>query len=267
MTQRLNIGNHFRCSNCTTFVQPDAFQCWACEEVFDNVKEKTGKKKVSKKSKTKLICPACKAKQKHEDAMYCIKCGADLFPKEKKKIKECPSCNTHYEMSDKFCDKDGEKLKIIEIEVEDDANPNVEVAKSSSVSNSTEKVQQNDKNADEELPMNWYSFATYIMCPIGIIGSILLVFQLSGYREDFLISSLLFNALLLGVLMYGLHIKTTWSWKLLLGLYVLNSLIGRIEKLYEWGPFSYLLFVLVVSAITTYPNYIYFNKRKHLFVN
>ena len=81
-------------------------------DTIDNVKQKTGKKKVSKKSKTKLICPACKAKQKHEDAMYCIKCGADLFPKKKKKIKECPSCNTHYEMPDQFCDKDGEKLKI-----------------------------------------------------------------------------------------------------------------------------------------------------------
>lgn len=115
--------------------------------------------------------------------------------------------------------------------------------------------------------MNWYKFVTYLMCPIGIIGSILGVFYFSEYAEDFVTFAFLFDALLVGILMYGLYNKTTWSWKLLLGLYIFNSLFGRIEFLENFGPFPYLIFVLIVNAITTYPNYIYFNKRKHLFVN
>jgi len=245
--------------------------CSNCKERMlsglDDSCPKCGIKWVGSQRFETLVCPACKTNQKNLDAEYCIQCGEALFTKKIVEVKQCPDCKTNYEITDKFCDKDGKKLIIKKIEVEDQNNPNFELAKSSEKHKVSQKTEQIDK--EKKIPMNWYNFVTYIMCPIGIIGSIWWVLELSDYPmvEDFVIFSLLFNALLLGILMYGLHNKTTWSWKLLLGLYVFNSLFGRIEKLDEWGPFPYLIFVLIVSAITTYPNYIYFNKRKHLFVD
>ena len=216
--------------------------------------------------KITLICPDCKTKQKHQDALYCINCGADLFPKTKIEVKECPTCKTRYEMSDTFCDKDGTKLAIWEIEVDDD-NPKVEVEKILSDSIDTERVNENDDNVNEKKPMKWYKFVTYVMCPLGIIISLYLSFIFNEYSEDIEAFSWSINAGFLGILLYGLHNRTTWSWKLLLGLYIMNGLFGRFEKLDEWDPFSYLIFVIFVMAITTYPNYIYFKKRGHFFQN
>jgi hypothetical protein len=212
------------------------------------------------------VCSACKTEQKHQDALYCINCGADLFPKTKIEVKECPTCKTRYEMSDTFCDKDGTKLAIWEIEVDDD-NPKVEVEKILSDSIDTERVNENDDNVNEKKPMKWYKFVTYVMCPLGIIISLYLSFIFNEYSEDIEAFSWSINAGFLGILLYGLHNRTTWSWKLLLGLYIMNGLFGRFEKLDEWDPFSYLIFVIFVMAITTYPNYIYFKKRGHFFQN
>jgi hypothetical protein len=212
------------------------------------------------------VCSACKTEQKHQDALYCINCGADLFPKTKIEVKECPTCKTRYEMSDTFCDKDGTKLAIWEIEVDDD-NPKVEVEKILSDSIDTERVNENDDNVNEKKPMKWHKFVTYVMCPLGIIISLYLSFIFNEYSEDIEAFSWSINAGFLGILLYGLHNRTTWSWKLLLGLYIMNGLFGRFEKLDEWDPFSYLIFVIFVMAITTYPNYIYFKKRGHFFQN
>ena len=240
--------------------------------------------------KITLICPDCKTKQKHQDALYCINCGADLFPKTKIEVKECPTCKTRYEMSDTFCDKDGTKLAIWEMEVDDDNpnvevvkmlrdsknyekfnedydNPNLEVKKMLPDSKDTERINENDDNVNEKQPMNWYKFVTYVMCPLGIITSLYWMFIFIDYSED--IETLLWflNAGFLGILLYGLHNRTTWSWKLLIGAYIFNSLLRRVELLDEWGLTPYLIFLVIANLMVTYPNYIYFKKRGHLFQN
>ena len=61
--------------------------------------------------------------------------------------------------------------------------------------------------------------------------------------------------------------ETSWSWKLLLFLYALNTSTGRIDRVDDLGILEYLIVVVIVNLIITNPNYIYFNRRKHLFVN
>ena len=51
------------------------------------------------------------------------------------------------------------------------------------------------------------------------------------------------NIALCAILGIALHKKTTWSWKFLIGIYVLNSIFGRIELLDEWELLSYFIFV------------------------
>ena len=47
--------------------------------------------------------------QKNLDAEYCIQCGEALFTRKIVEVKQCPDCKTNYEITDKFCDKDGKK--------------------------------------------------------------------------------------------------------------------------------------------------------------
>ena len=119
-----------------------------------------------------------------------------------------------------------------------------------------------------ELPMKWYNFVTYIQCPLGIIMSILaMLYNINNYGELIFTVFYLFNALLAGILMYGLYKKTIWSWKLLLGFYIFNSIFARIDYLEVLQPLRYLVIIIVLNIVLTIPSYVYFNKRNHLFVN
>ena len=173
------------------------------------------------------------------------------------KIKQCPDCKSNYNIDDIFCDKDGKKLINKKIEVDDD-NPNYKII-------NQKKSERKNNDSSDELPMNWYRFITYIMCPISMIVSFGMM--LLPYSEPYSSAYYLFDLILICILYNGLTSKTSWSWKLLLVLYVLNSIFGRIDYIEEWGPILYLMFVLIVNVSTTFPNYLYFNKRKHLFIN
>jgi hypothetical protein len=193
-------------------------------------------------------------------------------------------------MSDTFCDKDGTKLAIWEMEVDDDNpnvevvkmlrdsknyekfnedydNPNLEVKKMLPDSKDTERINENDDNVNEKQPMNWYKFVTYVMCPLGIITSLYWMFIFNDYSENIEALFWFLSAGFLGILLYGLHNRTTWSWKLLIGAYIFNSLLRRVELLDEWGLTPYLIFLVIANLMVTYPNYIYFKKRGHLFQN
>ena len=241
----------------------------------------------------KPICPSCEKMQDNIKAMHCKYCGENLYPKEK--INVCPECNNKYDITYKYCDIDGKELVGEELESEPEKilipkidrdgysdwyeqskeifqkpviKPGSDI-KTPTVEKPFIKPESNIKafTVENPLPMNWYNILTYFFCPTGIIGSILWMFYLSESVEGFITFASILDTLLICILMYGLYNKTTWSWKLLLTFYIFNSLFGRIENLENWGPFPYLIFVLIANAITTYPNYIYFNKRKHLFVN
>ena len=248
--------------------------CSNCEERMlsglDDSCPKCGIKWVGSQRFETLVCPACKTNQKNLDAEYCIQCGEALFTKKIVEVKQCPDCKTNYEITDKFCDKDGKKLIIKKIEVEDQDNPNFELAKSSEKHKVSQKAEQIYK--EKELPMNWYRFITYGLCPIAVIASLLwipILYDKYSYNDYFglAVFGMLVNTVLCAIVGISLHKKTTWSWKFLIGLYAFNGLFGRIELLDEWGSMSYFMFVIFVNALTTLPNYIYYSKRSHLFVN
>ena len=126
------------CSNCDNHATWINEECSYCGAIFQQPDYED-------KENLNIICSACNFVQKHSTATFCIDCGAALFPKKKVKVNECPTCKTHFEIYDKFCDKDGNKLKIIEIEVEDNDNPNVKVIKSLAV----RKTPQDSTSPDE----------------------------------------------------------------------------------------------------------------------
>jgi len=266
------VDKDYICSECANVVFLRASICEHCKvklrgfsRNFEhlNVSKKADyynnelEKVLGKRIKQGLICPKCESPQKNNNAVFCIKCGESLFPKKSIKIKQCPDCKSNYNVDDIFCDIDGKKLINKKIEVDGD-NPNYKII-------NQKKSERKNNDSSDELPMNWYRFITYIMCPISLFVSFGMI--LLPYSEPYSSAYYLFDLILICILLYGLASKTSWSWKLLLVLYILNSIFGRIDYVEEWGPIFYLMFVLIVNVSTTFPNYLYFNKRKHLFIN
>ena len=204
---------------------------------YSYLKSSNQPRKPSKKKKSdieKIIsCPECKTKQRNKDALYCFSCGQELNRKEMIDVKECPRCTHQYNLSYNFCEIDGTELK----------NKTVEVG------------------SDIAMPMRWYKFITYFQIPLGGIGYLVWALVV----EDFI---LLISPIIASIQIYGLHCKTKWSWKLLIFNWVLYSIVESISRWEITGnPFVLIVGPIIVNAIVTYPHYIYFNKRKHLFVN
>ena len=132
-----------------------------------------------------------------------------------------------------------------------------------------------------DLSMRWYQYITYFLLPISAL--LVLMISVVGYFGDkpllvLIPKPILFSStFLFGVLIYGLHKKSTWSWKLLILclLLIMNLLFYRISQVESFLPnllempnnLTYLIAVVFVNAFVIFPNYIYFNKRKHLFIN
>tara|TARA_Y100000590_G_scaffold466744_1_gene643178 strand:- start:3109 stop:3888 length:780 start_codon:yes stop_codon:yes gene_type:complete len=248
-----NESSSYVCSNCGKHVGVVKDSCPLCHSVFSD-------------NPNLLVCPSCNYVQKNLKAEYCRKCGKSIFTYKTIEVKQCPDCKTEFDEEDEFCDKDGKKLSINTIQVPDDKNPNFKLTQGSTQSKTGKKPIPTSDNKEEpmeptELPMNWYNFVTYISCPFGIFISFIAIILEFQFVYNFI------GMILTVTLMYALVNKTSWSWKLLLGGYVISTLFGRIDLLYTWGEVYYFIFVILSNAIITYPNYIYFNKRKYLFSN
>jgi ribosomal protein L37AE/L43A len=208
----------------------------------------------------KPICPNCN-KPQNDNATFCKDCGTEISPKELVTIAYCDKCESEFDESYQFCEEDGNQLVLKKKEF-DESPQNIESVKTSKniVGESNNFVK--DKVTD--LPMNWYKFITYLLFPVAILGYLYLAVEIGN---DTVTVSLLFGAVFGAVIIYGLHNKTSWSWKLLIISYILNISTSRLDRVEDLGIFPYLIVVVIVNFIITYPNYIYFNKRKHLFNN
>jgi len=211
--------------------------------------------KLENAEKIHNYCPNCN-KPQNDNAIFCEDCGTQiLFPKELVTIAYCEKCESEFDESFKFCQKDGYELVLKEKEIDESPNNANDAPKDSN---------EIDKDKVTDLPMNWYKFITYLLFPAAILVYLYLAVLIG---DDPVAVSLLFGAVFGAIIIYGLHNRTSWSWKLLIISYILNTSTSRLDRVEDLGIFPYLIVVVIVNFIITYPNYIYFNKRKHLFNN
>ena len=196
-------------------------------------KSKEPSKKKKPDIEKNIHCPECRVEQKNKDAIYCFKCGKDIYPKEFINIKKCPKCDKQYDDSYNFCENDGATLENKTVEVGDDST----------------------------MPMKWYKFVTYFQIPLISIIYLILTFI---SKDVILLSGTIIGT----IQIYGFHYKTKWSWKLHIFFIVFYSILESIIRFGITGnPIILIVGPILINAIVTYPIYIYFNKRKHLFVN
>jgi len=201
-----------------------------------------------------MECPNCN-KPQNNNAIFCKDCGTEISPKELVTIAYCNKCKSEFDESSQFCENDGNKL--VQKEKEIDESPK-------NINDEPNDSNEIDKDSVYDLPMKWYKFITYFLFPFPLFVSII---SLPFIDDSIIIITIIISGIFAGVTIYGLHNKTAWSWKLLILTYLINSLSFRIDRFDDVGLGIYIFGIIVINVIVTYPNYIYFNKRKHLFNN
>ena len=164
--------------------------------------------------------------------MYCVKCG--------NKVKN----------TDIYCAKCGNKI-------------NQELSRDNTT----------DQEDSKAIPMLWYNFFTYVRLPLGIIISI---FSLFLYNYSLFV----YNKIALGFFfisiamiifycttLYMLHTKNKDSMIYIVIQLILECISVSINSInYSYNILYGIICFVLVFAIWFIPNYIYFKKRKNIFV-
>ncbi|MFH1866819.1 MAG: zinc ribbon domain-containing protein [Patescibacteria group bacterium] len=119
-----------------------------------------------------------------------------------------------------------------------------------------------------DIPMGWFRFYTYFSLPFGFLVGLIIILNLGGF-EAFFMSV---NIIILGVLFYGLYRRKLWAWYLNFLIIVIEGSSkafyitrrGAVDYDFTDGV-AWVIFIIATLAWII-PNWIYFNKRKHLFV-
>ena len=252
----------FKCRNCKKIIYieklNEEFSNYPCTNCYSS-NEMTAKEAIEFFNIEEIIeesieCPNCK-KPQNDRAVFCKDCGTEISPKKLVTIAYCNKCKSEFDESSQFCENDGDKLVLKEKEI-DESPKNI-----NDEPNDSKEIYNNEVG---ELPMKWYKFLTYFLFPFPLFVSIV---SLPFIDDSIIIITIIISGIFSGVTIYGLYNKTAWSWKLLILTYLINSLSFRIDRFDDVGLGIYIFGIIVINVIVTYPNYIYFNKRKHLFNN
>jgi|GEM_PF-2186820 len=128
-----------------------------------------------------------------------------------------------------------------------------------------DKIEELRKSKLEEVPTGWLEFYNYWLIPGGIFFNLIiapLTIQIE-YPGVMFIFGLIWS-ILLAFLLYGLHKRRLWGWKLNWVVLVIGVLLNSLEY-YTMGVIFYFVVLILGVLIWVLPNYVYFKKRRHLF--
>lgn len=168
--------------------------------------------------------------------MYCRKCGEKLLD------------------TDNFCPKCG--VKIV-------------------VSNDNSTIIKMEDNKTKEISMNWYKIFSYFCLPlIFFVYTITLFFyNFNSFSYDkiefgvFLIN--IAEVFLYGITICSLFKKSIHTFKYIVATLVVNCLnfAGTTSIQFKNSSLYFWIFLILFILIWFIPNYVYFNKRKNIFIN
>ena len=110
-----------------------------------------------------------------------------------------------------------------------------------------------------ELPLSWFNFYVYFRLPAGIVLSFLLLF-LGG---PIAVLNLI-NIVIGGSLFWGLKERKLWAYEMNFVVLILEALAYSVGKSSNAAVF--VIFFIIFSLLWVLPNWIYFKKRKYLFL-
>ena len=202
-------------------------------------------------------CPNCN-KTQNDNATFCKDCGAEISPKELITIAYCEKCESEFDETHQFCEKDGNQLVLKEKEI-DESPKNINDAPKDS--------NEIDKDKVTDLPMNWYRAFTYAILPLFIIFCAMTLNVWGGFFTVIAIVST-------PILLFGFSSMREWTTPFF-NFYIFTSFLPilidynnyRMDFGVEVETEVLSLFIILIWIFWSVPNCIYFNKRKHLFTN
>lgn len=119
-----------------------------------------------------------------------------------------------------------------------------------------------------DLPMNWFRFYVYFANPFGMLIGLIILFQ---YDSGFLAFISFLLIILQGIIIWGLHIRKIWAWKvnfILLALFSVEKGFNVMDRAvdYDISKGSVIMIAIIIGLTWAILNSVYFIKRKHLFV-
>jgi len=200
----------------------------------------------------KPICPNCN-KPQNDNAVFCKDCGTEISPKELVTIAYCDKCESEYDESYQFCEKDGNQLVLKKKEFDD--KPDIET--DSFIPNNIESKEQ----VDESLGFGWGNFAMVMAFLQGFSALGLFIADIQNeYLPERFLAFLTAAICLSGGL--GLYQKRKYG---LITIYIVQliNIIGGLIAVYDGDEF--LQFGGIITIVISVLWGIYFKKREAMF--
>jgi hypothetical protein len=109
------------------------------------------------------------------------------------------------------------------------------------------------------LPTSWFNFYIYFRLPAGIVFSFILLF-VGGLAT---LTSLI-DIAVIGTLFWGLKGRKLWAYKMNFIVLSVETIFRPLER--ANNIIEFLVLAILFSLIWLLPNWIYFKKRKYLFL-
>ena len=249
-----------KCRNCKKIIYieklNEEFSNYPCTNCYSS-NEMTAKEAIEFHNIEEIIeqsleCPNCNNPQ-NDNAVFCKDCGTEIFPKELVTIAYCDKCESEYDESYQFCEKDGNQLVLKKKEFDD--KPDIET--DSFIPNNIESKEQ----VDESLGFGWGNFAMVMAFLQGFSALGLFIADIQNeYLPERFLAFLTAAICLSGGL--GLYQKRKYG---LITIYIVQliNIIGGLIAVYDGDEF--LQFGGIITIVISVLWGIYFKKREAMF--
>ena len=194
----------------------------------------------------------------------------------------CRNCGNKLLETDKFCNNCGNKVVL-----DGDNLKEVKELKTEAKEEVTSQEVKTENN-EKELPMNWWNFFLYIKFPLTIIVSLCSIVEafnnIHGYEFNTFGQSIIVAFFLIDIvfiiytaLAFNVIIKRKKNGYILFIGYLFFEILYRVfvavftnyktDTDFAENIIAFITVSAILMLIWSFPNYVYFNKRKNLFKN
>ena len=116
-----------------------------------------------------------------------------------------------------------------------------------------------NKNKGGDKPLGWFNFYVYLRMPLGIITSAMYI-----YFGGLIAFLSIIDIIIIGLLFWGFKKRKLWAYKMNFIVLIAETILRPLGKSFDF--MSFVIFVIITGLLWLLPNWIYFKKRKYLFL-
>ena len=185
----------------------------------------------------------------------------------------CTHCGTNLKDSANFCSKCGKNVSNSLVAAEPtkkNEEGTQEKININSLTSEGVKVTSTELPKNKPLGTAWFKSWNYFLLPLGVLSWLTIAFVSASRNTNLSIFSSFYTILLL-MLIYGLHKREDWAWYLNWFQIVSGPVMGLVNIIFfvpKSDNYSTLIVELVfMFSLWLWANYVYWTKRKTLFLN